>query len=97
MNTLTIDGKNYPVRITMGALVNFKRGRGVDFAAERANDMEDICYFMYECVRSACRVDRIDFALSFEEFIDKISPAELLLFQNQNGEEEDKGKSSKKK
>jgi hypothetical protein len=96
MKKITVDGKSYPARATMGALIAFKRERGMDIS-NIENDIEALCYFAYECVKSACRVDGVDFPYSFEEFADKTDLTELMGFQQQDGESTDKGNTSKKK
>ena len=45
--------------------------------------------FMYCCVRSACRADKIDFALTFEQFADGINLEDFTTFQNGMTPEED--------
>jgi hypothetical protein len=96
MNTIKIDGKFYPTRATMGAYIAFKRERGIDIS-HVADDIEAGFYFLYECVKSACRLDKIDFPYSYEEFADRIDLTELQSFQQQNGVENDIGRASKKK
>ena len=80
MNTIKIGDKTYPMRTTMGAFVQFKRNRGIDIS-EAGNDTEAVCYFMYECIKSACRVDGVSFDLSFEDFADRIDFSDLSNFQ----------------
>ena len=51
--------------------------------------------FMYCCVRSACRADKIDFALTFEQFADGINLEDFTAFQNGMASEEDGSKKKK--
>jgi hypothetical protein len=95
MNKITVNGKEYPLRVTLGAFVNFKRNRGIDIN-EAGNDVDAVCYFMYECVRSACRVDGVQFELSFEEFADRIDLTELANFQNSQSSDKQTAASKKK-
>ena len=68
MNKVIICAKEYPSRVTMGAMIDFKRETGKD-VNEIGADVEQLTMFMYCCVRSACRADKIDFALTFEQMI----------------------------
>jgi hypothetical protein len=52
---------------------------------------------MFECVRAACRVDKIDFTCTFEEFADLVDLSDLTAFQQQNGGDDTEGSGSKKK
>jgi len=94
MNKITINGKDYPMRKTMGAFVQFKRNRGVD-VSEIGNDVDSVCYFIYECVKSACRVDNVPFDFSFEDFTDNIDIS--VLFDFQNSQDTEQAAASKKK
>ena len=51
--------------------------------------------FMYCCVRSACRADKMDFQLTFEQFADGINLEDFTAFQNGMATEEDGAKKKK--
>lgn len=88
MNKVIICAKEYPSRVTMGAMIDFKRETGRD-VNEIGADVEQLTMFMYCCVRSACRADKIDFALTFEQFADGINLEDFTTFQNGMTPEED--------
>ena len=59
MNKVIICAKEYPSRVTMGAMIDFKHETGKD-VNEIGADIEQLTMFMYCCVRSACRADGIN-------------------------------------
>ena len=103
MNKVTIYAKEYPNRVTMGAMIDFKRETGKD-VNDIGSDVELLTQFMYCCVRSACRADKLNFDLTFQEFADGMDLSEFNSFQNtmatdSGGEDDDnaKKKTEKKK
>lgn len=94
MNKVIIYAKDYPSRVTMGAIIDFKRETGKD-VNEIGTDIEQLTMFMYCCVRSACRADKVDFTLTFEEFADGINLEDFTAFQNGMATEEDGAKKKK--
>lgn len=86
--------KEYPSRVTMGAMIDFKRETGKD-VNEIGADIEQLTMFMYCCVRSACRADKMDFQLTFEQFADGINLEDFTAFQNGMATEEDGAKKKK--
>ena len=79
MKRIKLNGKEYPVRMTMGALLRFKRETGKDVSEVKANDVADMVILMWCCVASACKADGIEFPLSLEEFADSLDPSSLQL------------------
>ena len=53
--TITINGTAYPFRLTIGAMVDYKRMTGEDFSQFRGDDMEKLGIIIYCAIRSACR------------------------------------------
>lgn len=94
MNKVFIYAKDYPSRVTMGAMIDFKRETGKD-VNEIGTDVEQLTMFMYCCVRSACRADKVEFTLTFEEFADGINLEDFTAFQNGMTTEEDGAKKKK--
>ncbi len=93
MNKIKLYGNEYPMRVTMGSMIAFKRETGKDIS-EIGNDLEMLTIFMFCCVRSACRADGIDFPVDFETFADGM---DLTDFNNFQQNMTAGGKSSKKK
>ena len=70
---ILIDGKAYPCRQTMGAMLRFKQETGKE-ATEMDGGFTDLCTYLWCCIASACSADKIDFDLSLMEFADAIDP-----------------------
>lgn len=94
-NTLTVAGKEYPCRVTMGAMVRFKRETGRDVSTLTQADISDLVLFMWCCVVSACKADGIEFGMSFEDFADNVESENLNAFLTAMGD--GAGADSKKK
>lgn len=80
---VTTHGKTYPSRVTMGALVRFKRITGKDVSQITGQDIAELAQFMYCCVESACKADDVPFDMDFETFADGISLEDFTAFQEQ--------------
>ena len=61
MNKIKIQGKEYPVRLTIGAMVAYKRDTGEDFTQFRGDDMEKLGCIIFHAVRTACKSDGVAF------------------------------------
>lgn len=93
--TITIGGKSYPCRMTMGAMRRFKRITGKDVSElDGKASVDDLCTLMYSCTASACNADRIDFDFDEERFADSVDVSELNQFTMQMN---DSPESKKKK
>ncbi len=75
--TIQVAGKALPCRVTMGAMIRFKRASGYDVSRLDTGDMEGLTLFLWCCVAAACSADKIEFDLPFEEFADLLEPADL--------------------
>ena len=71
---ITVNGKAYPCRQTMGAMLRFKRETGKE-VTELNGNLSDLCTYLWCCIASACHADGIDFDLSLMDFADNIDPA----------------------
>ena len=99
MTKLTIkasDGKEYPCRVTLGAMIQFKRKTGKDIS-ETNGSFEEMALFLYLCVVSACAADHIDFGYTFEEFSDHVDVGDMNSFNASMQEEQTQDGDSKKK
>lgn len=79
-NKLTVKGKEYPCRVTMGAMVRFKRETGRDVSTIKESDISDLVLFMWCCVMSASKADDVEFNMSFEDFADSLEGTDLQAF-----------------
>ena len=61
MKKIKIQGKEYPVRLTIGAMVAYKRDTGEDFTQFRGDDMEKLGCIIFHAVRTAGKSDGVAF------------------------------------
>ena len=80
MNTLTLDGKTYPCRVTMGAFVRFKRETGRDASQLDATDTAENLLFLHCCLLSACNADKVECNIDFLTFADLLAPSDMQNF-----------------
>ena len=78
--TITVKGQSDPCRVTMGAMVRYKRASGQDVSEIGTKDVSDLVLFMWCCVASACKADDVASDLSFEDFADALEPDALGVF-----------------
>ena len=71
-----INGKAYPCRQTMGAMLRFKKETGKE-VTEISDSATDMLTFLYCCTQSACAHDGIKFDLELMDFADSITPEDL--------------------
>lgn len=72
------EGRELPARSTMGALLMFKDMAGFDISQGKKDvDMVTSAMLLYCCIKSACRVDGIEFSATFEEFCDRVTPEDI--------------------
>ena len=57
---LPVCGKEYPCRVTMGAMVLFKRATGKSPSRFSEDDVEEMVQFVYCCVKAACKADGVE-------------------------------------
>ena len=77
---ITIGGKEYPCRVTMGALLRFKRATGHDVSTLNDGDVEELLTLLWLCVVSACKADGVEFGLTLDEFADSLDAQEMNAF-----------------
>lgn len=79
MKEIEIDGKQYPCRITMGALRRYKSIEGED-VSKMGNDVAKVSTLLFCCVASACNADGIEFDMKIDDFADRISINQVAEF-----------------
>lgn len=72
-----INGKVYPCRPTMGAMLRFKKETGKEVTEIDSNSFSDICTYLYCCVVSASAADKLPFKMSLMDFADALSPEDM--------------------
>lgn len=71
---IEVNGKKYPYRETMGAMLSFKEETGLDAPVDTADSVK----YMYHVVKSNCRRNGEEFKLSFQEFADALEGEEFI-------------------
>lgn len=69
---IQIEGRKLPMRVTMGAMKDFKKLTGKE---TREMDMEspvEMATFIYCCICSACRKDGKAFETGLDDFLDSV-------------------------
>ncbi len=87
---LKVGGREYPCRVTMGAMVRFKYATGKDVSQLDQGDIGELVRFIYCCVQSASKADGVTFDTDFETFADLLEPDSLTAFYAQVGDAEKK-------
>ena len=80
MKKMKIKGVEYPCRVTMGAMVRFKRESGNDIREVDQQDIDLMLLFVWCCVKSACNADGVDFDLPFDRFVDMLESEDFTEF-----------------
>jgi hypothetical protein len=70
MHEITIAGKKYPVRLSMGAIREFKRQTGKE--VDDITGISDMGELLYACTVSTCRLQGKKFSLTVEQFTDDL-------------------------
>ena len=83
MHKVKINGKEYPARVTMGALLRFKRETGKDVSEVKSSDVADAVILLWCSVVSACKADGVTFDLSLDEFADALDPDTLQILNDE--------------
>lgn len=97
MEEIEINGKQYPCRVTMGALLRFKRETGRDVSQTGQNDVEALITLLWCCVVSASKADGVEFGMSLMDFADLLSLDTLTRWSEAmeaNGEAESEKKTA---
>ena len=64
MKAVEINGKQYPCRITMGAMLRFKRETGKDVTQMNTSDVAELITLLWCCIVSASKADAIHVSLA---------------------------------
>jgi len=83
---IVIGGKEYPCRLTLGAMRRFKRETGKDVSKLQNDDIDGLITLMWCCTLSACNADHIEFGISLDDFADAIEPDRMNDFVKEMSE-----------
>lgn len=83
--------RKYPMRMTMGAMLRFKRETDRD-VSEIGTDVSLMVTFLFCCVASACNADGVAFDLDIDKFADGLGMDMLNEFAETMQEDVDESK-----
>ena len=72
-----IGGKVYPCRMTMGAMLRYRRLTGKEVSEMEGGSVSELATLLYCCTASACSADGVEFGLDLDEFCDLIGPEDM--------------------
>lgn len=87
---IKVGDKEFPCRVTMGAMVRFKNESGKDVSKLEKANISELVLFVYCCVKSACNADKVEFDYDFQSFADLMEPDVANSFYEDMGGEEKK-------
>ena len=73
---ITIRGEKYPYQETMGAIMAFKKETGMEPSQISPDDTETNLKYMYHVVKYSCKVEGVEFKMSYEEFCNRLHALE---------------------
>ena len=94
---IKVGDKEFPCRVTMGAIVRFKNESGKDVSKLEKTNISELVLFVYCCVKSACNADKVEFDYDFESFADLMEPDAANSFYEDMGGEEKKRPTKRKR
>ena len=97
MKEIEINGKVFPCRVTMGALLRFKRETGRDVSQTGQNDVEALITLLWCCVVSASKADGVEFSMTLLDFADQLSPDTLTRWYDKMEKDPSTGSGAEKK
>lgn len=80
MRKIVYKGRELPCRMTMGAMVRFKRESGHDVSSIQNGDIADLILLLWCCIKSACNADNETFGETFDVFADSLDADALQEF-----------------
>lgn len=92
MNKIEINGKQYPCRVTMGAMLRFKRETGHDVSQMDSTDVAELVILLWCCIVSASKADGVEFGMELMDFADQLDPKALTDFYASMKQEEEEKK-----
>lgn len=96
MKHVAIKGKSYPFRLTIGAMVAYKKAVGEDFSKFNGEDMEKMLHIIFYGIKSACKADGIEFPFqSPDEIADYIDMGQINDLFDSKGVDTDDGAKKK--
>lgn len=83
---MNVGGKEWPCRLTMGAMLQFKRHTGRDVSQIDLSDPEDMLMLVWCCIGSESRAEGLEFDVDFELFCDLLGPEDMQVWNEMMAE-----------
>lgn len=84
-NTIIIKGKEYPCRMTMGAMLEFYNRTGKEATMISGTDLSAVVVLLFCCLASSCRADQVELPYKNEmDMADHLAPEDLASWQSGN-------------
>ena len=74
---IEVGDRKYPFRMTLGAMLRFKRVTGKEVTELNEESVEEMASLLYACLASACAADKVPFSYTFDEFCDLLSVEDM--------------------
>ena len=99
---IQIGDRTYPFRMTLGAMLRFKRVTGKEVTEIDETNTEEVAQLLYACIASSSAADKVPFDLTFEDFCDlatvqDITEMQALLSQPDSAGDAGEGDGEEKK
>lgn len=88
---ITVRGRCYPCRPTMGAMLRFRQQTGREVTEIDPQSLSDLCTYLWCCTVSACRREGIEFDMPLMDFADAVTPDEMARWNQAIAEGADGG------
>lgn len=83
--SIAINNTEYPCRLTMGAMLEFKRRTGLEVTEIQGTEISLVIMSIFCCLISSCRADGVELPFKDEmDMADHMSPEDLAGWQNEN-------------
>ncbi|MBO4525000.1 MAG: hypothetical protein J5692_00200 [Bacteroidales bacterium] len=93
---VSFNGTTYPMVLTMGAILDFKRLTGKDVSEVKSDDMEGLVTLCYCCLASACRAKKQEFPYSLQDFFDNCTIDDINAMNEQIARQQAEEEAKKK-
>lgn len=91
---MKIGDREYPMRLTLGAMLRFRRETGKELnEAEADMSMTMLIVLMWCCLVSACQADGVECDLTMEQMADRLDVKDVNRFSSQLSQEAKKKES----
>lgn len=91
---IDIGGVKYPIEHTLGAYREFKKETGKE--VDQVSGISEMAELLYCFVKTTCRLQKVSFDMTCEEFCDNAKPSDIEILASLIGPKEEPEKLSSK-